>query len=115
MGVSSVLVTHPEANFVGMTIEEMQEMVALGAMLEFNYASVTHVMPTPRTPASTAEAIRAVGAEHCIMATDGGQAICPPPVEMLRTFIGAMLENGISESEIRTMVYTNPRKALGVD
>ncbi len=114
VGVSCVLVTHPEANFVGMGIDDMKKMVALGAMLEFNYAAVTHVMPTPRTPASTAEAIREIGAEHCIMATDGGQNICPTPVEMLRCFIGLMLENGIGEDEIRMMVCTNPRKALGV-
>ncbi len=114
VGVSSILVTHPEANFVGMSIEEMKEMVGLGAMLEFDYAALTHVMPTPRTPASTAQAIKEIGADHCIMATDGGQDISPPPVEMLRRFIGAMLGQGISEAEIRTMVYTNPRRALGL-
>lgn len=38
MGVSSILVTHPEANFVGVSIEEIKEMVALGATLGFDAA-----------------------------------------------------------------------------
>ncbi len=115
IGVSRILVTHPEASFVGMSIEEMKEMVALGAMLELDYAMLTHAVPTPRSPSFTAQAIKEIGADHCIMATDGGQDKNPPPVEMLRRFMAAMMENGIGESEIRTMVHTNPRKVLGLD
>lgn len=114
-GVSKIIVTHPEASFVGMTVPEMKELAGLGAFLEFDYAHFTDTMPSPTTPAATAQTIREIGAEHCIMATDGGQDNNPPPVEMMRLYIAAMLEQGISPEEIRTMVYANPRIALGVE
>lgn len=113
-GVSKIIVTHPEASFVGMTVPEMKELAGLGALLELDYAHFTHTMPSPTTPAATAQVIREIGAQHCIMATDGGQDDNPPPVEMMRQYIAAMLEQGISEGEIRTMVSENPRRALGV-
>jgi hypothetical protein len=115
LGVAKIIVTHPEASFVGFTVAEMKQLANLGAMLEFDYAHFTEMMPAPTTPAATAQAIKEIGAEHCIMATDGGQDKNPPPVEMMKSFIAAMLEQGISGDEIRTMVYTNPRLALGVD
>lgn len=115
MGITKIIATHPEASFVGMKLEEMKELATLGAKLEFDYVHLTHAVPTPGTAATTARAIREIGAEHCVMATDGGQGNNPPPVEMLGSFIASMLELGISEGEIRTMVYTNPRVVLGVD
>lgn len=114
-GVSKIIVTHPEASFVGMTLEEMKEFASLGAFLEFDSAHFTHIMPKPTTAAATAQKIREIGPEHCIMATDGGQDNNPPPVEMMRQYIAAMLENGITDDEIRTMVAKNPRIALGVE
>ena len=61
-----------------------------------------------------ADAIRAVGAEHCIMSTDFGQISNPPPVEGMRMYIETMLQCGISEDEIITMVRKNPAQALGL-
>ena len=115
LGVAKIIVTHPEASFVGVSLSEMKQLADLGAKLEFDYAHFTEMMPAPTTPAATAQAIRAIGAEHCIMATDGGQDVNPPPVDMLKSFIAAMLEQGISGDEIRTMVYANPRLVLGLD
>ena len=53
--------------------------------------------------------IKTVGAEHCIMSTGFNQVHNPLP-EGLRIFIRAMREDGISDSEIRTMVNENPGK-----
>ena len=46
------------------------------------------------------------------MSTDGGQVINPAPVEMLELFISQMLDLGISESDISTMVRDNPARML---
>ena len=58
--------------------------------------------------------IKNVGAEHCIMSTDFGQVYNPTPPEVLRIFIRAMRENGISDGEIRMMVNENPGKMLDI-
>ena len=59
--------------------------------------------------------IRTLGPPHCIMATDGGQAVNPPPHEMLRLFIAGMLEAGFSEDEIHIMTVKNPGWILGIE
>jgi imidazolonepropionase-like amidohydrolase len=60
-------------------------------------------------------AIRNVGAEHCIIGTDLGQAFNPTPAEGMRMFIALLLKNGISEREIELMAKVNPAKLLGLD
>ena len=61
------------------------------------------------------EAIRAVGAEHCVMSTDLGQAFNPTPAEGMRMMIAYMLRCGITEKEMELMVKVNPAKLLGLD
>ena len=61
------------------------------------------------------DAIRYIGAEHCIMGTDLGQYYNPPPAEGMRMFIALLLKNGITENEIELMAKMNPAKLLGLD
>ena len=71
----------------------------------------------PETPEKTpiAAAIRTIGAEHCIMSTDLGQANNPPPAEGMRIFMSALLRKGITEEEIELMTKVNPSRLLGLD
>ena len=61
-----------------------------------------------------ADAIKLIGPQHCVMGTDFGQADNPVAAEGLKMFIKAMLENGISEKDIETMVKKNPAKLLKI-
>lgn len=114
IGVSKIAITHPEADFIDMSIEDMKEFADLGGLLEFHYAMMTPSLAKRSEPEFVARAIREVGPERCILATDGGQAANPPPVEMMRTFIDIMLGQGLSEADIRTMVSTNPKRLLSI-
>ena len=62
-----------------------------------------------------AEAIKYIGAEHCIMGTDLGQYYNPTPAEGMRMFMALLLKNGISEQEIEYMAKENPAKLLDLD
>ncbi len=87
----------------------------MGAFIEHTF--VCH-LPTEfcRNPAQTVEAIREIGAEHCIISTDLGLfTFNPPPVEGFRMFIATLLRNGITPEEIELMAKTNPGKLLGLD
>lgn len=109
-GVRHVVVTHATQRFVGMSVPEMKEAAAMGAYLEF-------VWVRPGTPAvaASAQAIRAVGPEHCILASDLGQAGNPLHPDGLAAFFAALKENGLTQAEIDLMSKTNPAKALGLD
>ncbi|TVQ29865.1 MAG: histidinol phosphatase [Phycisphaeraceae bacterium] len=115
MGVRRMVVTHPQMSFTRYTLPQMREAVELGAMLEFDYLSCcpgwTESVPVEEAGA----AIRSVGAERCILATDGGQPNNPAPVEMLRTFARELREFGLRREEIRRMLCENPAWILGIE
>jgi hypothetical protein len=101
-----------------MNIPQMQEAAKDGAFLEFVYLNA--VGPHPEfTVAQYADAVRAVGAKYCILATDFGGPARPPekrPFEPdgLLEFMQAMLKEGISVADINLMTKVNPLLALGL-
>lgn len=116
MGITRVIITHPiTAHRGGMpTMEMMKEYVALGAYLEH---ALIGLMPQTQviTPEELAEAIREIGAEHCILSTDFGQIWNPPPAQGMKMFVAMMLGMGFSDDEVEVMVKTNPAKLCGLD
>lgn len=114
-GVKRITITHPHASFLAYTKDQMIELGRLGAKLEFHFAFTTQAVRDPLRVADLAQVIRVIGPEHCILATDGGQAINPPPHEMLRLFIAGMLEEGFSDDEIQIMTIRNPSWILGLN
>ncbi len=114
-GIKRITITHPHADFLHFTLEQMIELGSLGAFLEFHYAFVTKMLKNPVPVSELAKSIRRIGPERVILATDGGQAGNPPPHEMLRLFIAGMLEAGFSDDEIHTMTVRNPGWILGLN
>ncbi len=114
-GVTRIVVTHPLASFVGYTVAQMKEMLDLGATwLEHVYNDTTRQVAHPIAVAALGDAIKAVGARHCIMSTDSGQWLNPVPVQQLAIYIQDMLALGLSEADVRTMVADNPARSLGI-
>lgn len=114
MGVRRLLVTHPLMSFTRFTIDEMQAAVRLGAMLEFDALTCNPSWHDSVSPAVTAEAIRTVGPESCVLGTDGGQAANPDPPEMLRAFATALQSEGLSRDDLHVMMCDNPARLLGL-
>lgn len=113
-GVEKILITHPLATFVGFSADQMKEIIRRGATyLEHVFNDCTHQVAHPIEPSVIADAIKAVGPEHCIMSTDGGQIINPPPADMMTQFIMDMSNCGISDSDIAMMTKDNPKRILG--
>ena len=115
-GVRKIVVTHPTSPMEHYTIDQMKEALSRGAsMLEHVVNDTTHQMKNPIPSTVISDAIKATGAAHTIMSTDSGQVINPAPVISLENFICMMLEDGISEQEIRVMTRDNPAEMLGID
>lgn len=113
LGVGKILVNHPDDRVCGIPIEKQLEMIKCGAILE--QALIT-TMPGwgELTVRDIAARIRSLGAEHCILVTDFGQAHHEIPTEGLRRFVSELLENKVSMDEIQTMLKTNPGHLLGL-
>jgi hypothetical protein len=66
-------------------------------------------------PKPMVDAIKYIGAEHCIISTDLGQYYNPSPAEGMRMFIAVLYKNGISAPDIEFMAKKNPAKLLDLD
>jgi hypothetical protein len=112
-GVQRVLVTHAFGDPVFMSIAQMREAVAAGAMIEFvaSYA----MGPNPLfQPAVYADAIRQVGVENVIVSSDLGQMGRILPPDGLAVFAGLLLKHGFTAAEVHAMLADNPARLLGL-
>lgn len=112
---TKVIVEHPNF-YVGdaYSMDDLKEFAQSGAYLSLSLGAL-HPLYGKRDPADTAEMIKTVGAEHCIMMTDYGQAESSSPVEGMKVFCEIMLRCGISKEDIYTMTKYNPAKLLDLD
>ena len=82
---------------------------------EIKYASDYIPNNFPKTSIKTVAAhINELGAENCVIASDYGVYTMAPPVEGLREFIALLLDLGLSDEQIKTVVQKNPEKLLGL-
>lgn len=108
-GVTRLLATHPGAVA---SIGEQQEIASLGAYIEHTFLSC---MPSSGTTSieELVSSLNTLGLEHCLVTTDFGQWMNPPPAEGMRMAIAALLDAGMTPSQVSTLVKDNPGKLLG--
>ena len=122
-GVKKILVTHAMADPIGMTIDQMKQAAKMGAKLECvwltnltgpksHLASMRHWRPV--TTQDYAKAIRAVGVEHFVLASDLGQYLNPIPTDGIKAFVLGLREAGFNDREIDTVCRKNPAALLGL-
>lgn len=108
-GIQRMVATHPGGVA---TLEEQRHMASLGACIEHTFLSC---MPSHRklSPQELVATLRALGLEHCVVTTDMGQWMNPPPAEGMRMAIAALLYAGMSVNEVSLVVKSNPSQLLG--
>jgi len=112
MGVDRLVVTHAQFEVVNMSFEQMKKAASMGAKLELC------AMGTIMGPAAhlawmrhwrqvkveeTAAAIKEVGAQNFVLATDLGQTGNPSPPDGLQLFVTDLGKAGISKEQLVTM------------
>lgn len=110
-GVAHMVVTHAMLRPVGMNLAQMKQAAELGAYIEFVY----NALIGPNKEFSVRDytnAIRAIGVEHCILASDLGQAGNPLHPDGLAAFLAALSKEGFSVQETSQMVKNNPARIL---
>jgi len=112
MGVSKVLVTHPEWGPTYYPYALQKELARYGNVF-FERCFVSTVHACGRVPFETIEeAIIETGVDRTILSTDLGQADTPPPVEGLRLYAERLRSTGFSFDQIRAMMQANPDRLL---
>jgi len=110
LGVEKIMVNHPLTRVVGASLDEQKEM-ACHAYLEHCWVA-TMPQHDKMAPEIMAEAIKEVGAKHCILATDFGQDHNPRPVLGMQMMMASMIKQGISWEDITLMCRDNPKNLL---
>ena len=62
-----------------------------------------------------AEAIKAVGADRCVLASDLGQYLNPTPVDGMKEFALALGKLGLTKEDMGWMLRKNPARLLGLE
>lgn len=115
MGVTKMVATHGMADPGRYTVEQMQQIISVGGLIEHVFLATLPVGGPNAIPMSTyAEAIKAVGAQHCILSTDLGQAENAIHPMGFKVFILELLKAGISKEEIDWLTRINPARVLEV-
>jgi hypothetical protein len=113
LGIGKILVTHAMMAPTHMPLPSICEAADMGAFIEFVYNGLIGVHKEFE-PQDYGQAIRAIGAERCILASDLGQATNPPHPEGLVAFFSAMQMAGLRGKEIERMTKNNPAMLLGL-
>lgn len=106
--IEKIIINHPLTGVVGATIEEQKEM-SKQAYLEHCFVACMEKHDN-LDPKVIADAIKEIGPERCIIATDFGQAHNPAPVEGMKMFVNTMNQYGIKHEDINKMCIHNPSK-----
>jgi len=115
-GVENIVVTHPEWWIVGMSLEDQLRIVQdYNVILERCYAQNMGGGKYKSNLQANLELIQAVGYEHVMVDTDGGQTENPHWELALEEYMQYLADHGIPEDQIWHMTRTIPAKLLGIE
>ena len=111
-GVDRIVVTHAQFEVVNMSLEEMRKAVAMGAKLELcamgplmgPEAHLAWMRHWRRVKVEeTAAAVKEIGAQNFVLATDLGQTGNPSHADGLQVFVTDLMQAGVSKDEVTKM------------
>jgi hypothetical protein len=112
-GVAHMVVTHAMLAPIHMSDAQMLEAAKMGAYIEFVYNGLIGT-GKEFTFKDYARAIRYVGVEHCILASDMGQPTNPLHPDGLIALFDGLKKEGMTQAEIDRMAKENPARLLGL-
>jgi hypothetical protein len=112
-GITRSIVTHPllDPQFTFMSVPQLREAVALGALIEITAGSLFREGPGR---ARVLDAIRAIGPESFFVASDSGLVGTPNHTDALVMAARVLRQNGLDEHALDVMFKDNPARLLGL-
>ena len=105
---------HPFSRSVGASLTDQQEIAKRGGFIEHCFVT-TMPMHQRLELSKIVEAIETIGPERTVLTTDAIQAWNPPPPEMMRMYIGSLLQLGLDAASISRMIQENPARIIGLE
>lgn len=115
-GVKNIVVTHPEWWIVGMSLDDQLRIVKdYDVILERCYAQNMGGGKYKSNLPSNLELIQAVGYEHVMADTDGGQTENPYWEIAMEEYMQYLVDHGMTEEQVYHMTKTIPARLLGLE
>jgi hypothetical protein len=115
-GVKKIVVTHPEWWVVDMSIDDQIRLVKdYDVILERCYAQNMGGGKYKSNLPDNLDLIHAVGYEHVMVDTDGGQTENPHWELALEEYMQYLVDHGIPEEQVYHMTKTIPYRLLGIE
>ncbi len=111
IGVTKIVVTHPNCSINLMTIGEQKALAEKGAFLNYAFLPCMPLFDRQH-PKDILEMMAAVGFDRCMMFSDFGQAVNPSPIEGYKMFVASLLALGMDRADIRKVAAENPARLL---
>lgn len=108
-----LLITHPFFHPPNLTVAEIVELVALGVKIELCGGNLYPIPGFGRID-TYRETVVKVGAKSIVLSSDTGQHRKSLPAEVLRIFAQCLMEKGVTQGEIDTMLKENPAYLLAI-
>jgi len=106
-----LLVGHVLWKPLGLELDDLKELVALGVTVEFG-ASITLPIPGHAPPRVVVETMYELGVEHCVISSDAGAAVYPMAPEALRSYVQCLIDTGLAVDDAKRMMNDNPLRLL---
>lgn len=107
MGVK-VILTHPDWERTKIPLEMQIELANKGVLVEKLWENIYSGYTTPEAMASS---MTAIGYDKIFLGTDGGFGTFNP-LDAIQDFVSALLDQGIPESGIKTMLCENAKQII---
>ncbi len=108
-----LLITHPFFNPPNFTVPELVDLTSLGAKLELCGGNLYPIPGIGRID-TYRETVAEVGAQSIVLSSDAGQPRKSLPAEVLRIFAQCLMEKGVTQPELDTMMKQNPAQLLSI-
>ena len=116
VGVKKIVITHPEWWVVDMSMDDQVRLVKdYDVILERCYAQNMGGGAYKSNLPDNLEIIKAVGYEHVMVDTDGGQTENPHWELALEEYMQYLVDHGIPEEQVYYMTKTIPYRLLGIE
>lgn len=111
-GIERFVFTHPDSGTVGATIEQIDEMVDLGATCEVCAIGFMPLYMRMRI-AEMIALIERIGSAKVVLTSDYFFDWFPPASEAIRLVVGTLLQCGVSVDAVKDMICRNPARLIG--
>ncbi len=108
-GVRMIL-THPDFRRTPVPFEIQAQLADLGVIVEKVWLNVKDGDATPQ---AFADSIKKLGIGRSFLTSDRGQAKAETPADAMLEAVQTMLENGLTETDLRSLIQTVSEEVLG--